>query len=160
MINIFCLTFFTKVLLLFVYNFTAAELYLSGKFFVDRLENFRSTVANKSELEVWLYFSPIEKLVQYFFHLRYSPDKVKIWRNSAQPVRNFFCAINIQFLQLVKVQLSGLSIKKIVRRASVLQLTTLKKTAAEVSDMAYGPLSLMSRFTLIFSGVMNSWIHL
>ena len=31
------------------------------------LENFRPTVANKSELEVCLYFFTIDKNVKYFF---------------------------------------------------------------------------------------------
>ena len=35
-----------------------------------KLESFRRTVANKGDLEVWV-----------FFHLGISPDKVKIWRN-------------------------------------------------------------------------------
>ena len=49
-------------------------------------------MANKSELEVCLYFFPIDKQVclyffpidkhvEYFFHLGFSPDKVKIWKN-------------------------------------------------------------------------------
>ena len=42
------------------------------------LENFRPTVANKSKHGVCLYFFPIDKHVQYFFHLGFLPDKVKI----------------------------------------------------------------------------------
>ena len=45
------------------------------------LENFRPTVANKSDLEVSLYFFPIDKHVMYLFDLGFSPDKVKISRN-------------------------------------------------------------------------------
>ena len=36
------------------------EVYVGDKF---ELENYRSTVANKSELEVYLYFFPIDRHV-------------------------------------------------------------------------------------------------
>ena len=45
------------------------------------LENFRPTVANKSEPEVYLCIFPIDKHVLYSFHLGFSSDKVKLWRN-------------------------------------------------------------------------------
>ena len=48
---------------------------VSDKF---ELENFRPTVANKSELEVCLYFFSIDEHFLYFFHLGFSPDKVQI----------------------------------------------------------------------------------
>ena len=41
------------------------EVNVSDKF---KLENFRPTVANESELKVCLYFIPIDKHVYYFFH--------------------------------------------------------------------------------------------
>ena len=53
------------------------------------LENFRPTVANKSKLEVCLYFFPIDKQ-KYFFHLGFSPGKVKIRRNiKSKPCATF-----------------------------------------------------------------------
>ena len=45
------------------------------------LENLSPSVAKKSELEVCLYVFPIDKHDLYYFHLRFLPDKVKIWRN-------------------------------------------------------------------------------
>ena len=57
----------------------------------------------------FLYFFPLDKHVQNYFHLGILPDKVKIQRNLVQTVRNFLCAINIQFLLWVALQLSGLS---------------------------------------------------
>ena len=53
------------------------------------LENFRPTVANKSELEVCLYFFPIDKHVLYIFHLGFSPDKVRIWKLSPNRAQLF-----------------------------------------------------------------------
>ena len=54
------------------------EVKIGDKF---ELENFRPKLANKNELEGCLYFPPIDKLVLYFFHLGFLPDKLKIWRN-------------------------------------------------------------------------------
>ena len=54
------------------------------------LKNFRPTMANKSKLEVCLYFFPINKHVSYFFHLGFSLDKVKILRNiKSKPCATF-----------------------------------------------------------------------
>ena len=60
------------------------EVNVSDKF---KLENFRPTVANESELKVCLYFIPIDKHVYYFFlkgfHLK-SKNMEKLSPNHAQ----------------------------------------------------------------------------
>ena len=70
------------------------------------LEFFKSTVVIKSELEVSLYFFPIDKHVQYFFHLGFSTDKIKIQRNQVLTLRIFFYAINIQFILWVALYIA------------------------------------------------------
>ena len=132
MINIFCLTFFHQnvpllVLFKFDYNFMAAELYLSGKCFVDRLENFRSTVANKSELEVCLIFFPNRKTCLVYFSSEIFPwqskNLEKLSSNRAQLfLRNKYTV----FTMGGSVALRSVNNKNF-RRATVLQLTTLKK---------------------------------
>ena len=58
----------------FVVNLKCAMQSINSRARIYRLhllENFRPTVANKSELEVCLYFFPIDKHVQYFFHMEF-----------------------------------------------------------------------------------------
>ena len=49
----------------------------------------------------------IGKHVKYYFHVIFSYDKVKIWRNKVLTVRNFFCAIDIQLLWVCQQNISG-----------------------------------------------------
>ena len=39
-------------------------------------------------------FFKIDNWSYIFLHLDFSPNKVKLWRNQVNTVRNFFCAIN------------------------------------------------------------------